>query len=496
MRIILAGPYRFLILFFTLFSAGYADDKPSQPNIILIVADDLGYGELGCYGQRIIKTPHIDELAQQGIRFTQFYAGSPVCAPSRCTLMTGKHTGHAAIRNNVQPKGFAKFREEYAWETPGQQPLPADEVTIAEHLKKQGYATAAIGKWGLGMPGTTGEPNRHGFGLFYGYLCQEHAHNHYPKFLWRNNAKETLPGNDGSATGQTYSQDRFTEEALQFLHEHKDKPFFLYLPFIIPHLSIQVPEAALAQYAGKIAEAPYPNKTSYFQHPTPHAGYAAMVTYLDDAVGKIVASVDELGLRDNTIIIFTSDNGPTFRLGGADSDFFDSSGPLRGRKASAYEGGIRVPFIASWPGKIGADTATDQVAAFWDVLPTLCDLTHAEHPSNIDGISFLPSLLADGKQKQHEYLYWEFPAYAQPQAVRAGDWKIIRNGVDQGDPQFELYNLKDDIGEKSNVAAEHPDVVARLARYAKEAHTPSKVFPLLPNERPKGYKAASAKSTE
>jgi arylsulfatase len=221
-----------------------------------------------------------------------------------------------------------------------------------------------------------------------------------------------------------------------------------------------------------------------------------MITYLDDAVGKIVASVDELGLRGNTIILFTSDNGPTFRLGGADSDFFNSSGPLRGRKASAYEGGIRVPFIATWPGKIVAGKTTDQVAAFWDVLPTFCDLTHTEHPTNIDGISFLPSLLANGKQQQHEYLYWEFPAYAQPQAVRAVDWKIIRNGVDQGDPQFELYNLKDDIGEKNNVAAEHEDVVARLARYAKEAHTPSKVFPLLPNERPKGYKRAPTKSTE
>jgi arylsulfatase len=469
--------------------------QPTRPNIILIVADDLGYGELGCYGQQIVKTPHIDELAQQGLRFTQFYAGSPVCAPSRCTLMTGKHTGHAAIRNNIQPKGFKEIREEYGWETPGQQPLPEEEVTVAELLKKQGYATAAIGKWGLGMPGTTGEPNRHGFDLFYGYLCQEHAHNHYPKFLWRNDKKETLPGNDGTATGQTYSQNRFTEEALHFVHQNRDKPFFLYLPFIIPHLSIQVPDDALAQYAD-IPEKPYPYKGTYFHHKTPHAGYAAMISYLDNAVGKIVASVDELGLRDNTLILFTSDNGPAYKLSGTDPDFFNSSGPLRGRKASAYEGGIRIPLIACWRGKIAAGKTIDQVAAFWDMLPTLCDVTHMERPNNIDGISILPTLLSESDQQQHEYLYWEFLAYAQPQAVRAGDWKIIRNGVDQDDPPFELYNLKSDIGEKHNVAAEHPEVVARLAKYAAEAHTPSKIFPLLPSERPKGYKPAAARSTE
>jgi arylsulfatase A-like enzyme len=494
-----------LILFTLLASIAHAVEPATRrsndlttkaPNVVFIMADDLGYGELGCYGQQIIKTPHIDELAKQGMRFTQFYAGSPVCAPSRCTLMTGKHTGHAAIRNNIQPKGFAKIREKYDWETPGQQPLPADEITVAEVLQKQGFATAAIGKWGLGMPGTTGEPGRHGFDLFYGYLCQEHAHNHYPKFLWRNNTKELLPGNDGSATGQTYSQDRFTEEAIKFLQGHRDKRFFLYLPFIIPHLSIQVPDEALSQYAGKLPENPYADKTAYFRHPTPHAGYAAMISYLDDAVGKIVSKVDELGLRDNTLIIFTSDNGPAYRLGGADPDFFNSAGPLRGRKASAYEGGIRVPFIANWPGKIAAGKTSDQIAAFWDMLPTLCDVTHTESPTNIDGISFLPTLLEKGEQKQHEYFYWEFPAYAQPQAVRAGDWKIVRNGVDQGDPPFELYNLKDDIGEKHNVAAEHPDVVARLTKYAEEAHTPSKVFPLLASERPKGYKPAAAKRKE
>lgn len=482
------------LTFAFIFLASVPAAEQTQPNVILIVADDLGYGELGCYGQQIIKTPNIDDLAQQGLRFTQFYAGSPVCAPSRCTLMTGKHTGHAAIRNNIQPKNFKEIREKYEWETPGQQPLPADEVTVAELLQKHGYDTAAIGKWGLGMPGTTGDPGRHGFDLFYGYMCQEHAHNHYPKFLWRNDTKEILPGNDGKGNGQTYSQDRFTEEALQFLHQKRDRPFFLYLPFIIPHLSIQVPDEALAQYAN-LPENPPAYKDNYIHHPKPHAGYAAMISYLDSAVGKIVHAVDELGLRDNTLIVFTSDNGPTYKLGGADAEYFHSAGPLRGLKASAYEGGIRIPFIARWPGRVAAGRTSDQIAAFWDVLPTLCELTMTEHPSNIDGISILPTLLGQGNQAQHEYLYWEFPAYAQPQAVRADDWKIIRNGVDRDDPPFELYNLKNDIGEAHDVAAEHPEVVTRLAKYASEAHTPSKTFPLLPSERPKGYKSAAAKPT-
>ncbi len=471
-----------------------ADTKP--PNIVLIVADDLGYGELGCYGQELIKTPRIDALAQQGLRFTQFYCGSPVCAPSRCTLMTGKHTGHAAIRNNQPPKGkaFKKIREQYAWETPGQQPLPESQVTIAELLHANDYATAAIGKWGLGMVGTSGDPNHQGFDLFYGFLCQSHAHNHYPKFLWRNGDKVILPGNNDTATGQTYSQDKFTEEALRFVHAHRDKPFFLYLPFIIPHLSIQVPEASLAQYAGKLPETPYEHKDNYFPHPTPHAGYAAMVSHMDAAVGKIVDAIDDLGLGDNTLILFTSDNGPTYdRLGGADSDFFHSSGPLRGRKGSVYEGGIRVPLIARWPGKIAAGGQTDQVAAFWDVLPTLCDIVKTDRPQTLDGIGFTSTLFHKNNQRQHDYLYWEFPAYGMQQAVRSGNWKIVRHGVDKGDPPFELYDLSSDIGEQHDVAAEHPEIVHRLAAYAAEAHKPSRLFPLFASEKPKKKQPAPNK---
>jgi arylsulfatase len=466
-----------------------ADHK--LPNIVLIMADDMGYGELGCYGQKIIKTPNIDDLAKNGIRFTDFHCGAPVCAPSRCVLMTGKHLGHAAIRNNRQVgKLFPELRKQYGWEEPGQQPLPAEEVTVAELLKQKGYATAAIGKWGLGMCGTTGDPNRHGFDLFYGYLCQAHAHNHYPTYLWRNDKKETLPGNKGTATGETFSQDKFTEEAVKFIDAHKDGPFFLYLPFTIPHLSIQVPDDSLAQYKDKIPETPYRHTSKgYFKNATPHAAYAAMISRMDAAVGTVVDQLEKLGLRDNTLVIFTSDNGPAWdRLGGTDSKFFNAAGPLRSHKGSAYEGGIREPFIACWPGKIPGGRVSNFIGGFQDVLPTLCDLAHVDKPTNIDGISITPTLFHTGDQPQHQYLYWEFSGYNQQQAVREGQWKIIRSGVDIGDPAYELYDLSTDIGEKHNIADKHPDIVARLTKYAEEAHIPSKSFPLLAKEKPKNYK--------
>jgi arylsulfatase A len=471
---------------------GKNDLLPKPPNIILIMADDLGYGELGCYGQQIIKTPNIDNLAKQGLRFTQYYAGSPVCAPSRCTLMTGKHTGHAAIRDNRRPKGMKKLRDEFAWEFPGQTALPNSEVTIAELLKANQYDTAGIGKWGLGMPGTSGDPNKQGFDLFYGYLCQVHAHNHYPKFLLRNDVKEPQPGNDGGVTGQTYSQDQFTNEAIKFISERREKPFFLYLPVIIPHVSIQVPESSLAQYTGKIPDEPYNGDGHYAPSPTPHAAYAAMISHLDAAVDKIVSKVDELDLAENTIIIFTSDNGATFkRVGGSDSTFFNSTGPLRDRKGSTYEGGLRVPFIARWPGKIAAGTETNHVAAHWDVLPTLCDIVKVDKPQKLDGISFADTLLGKGEQPEHEYLYWEFPAFGFQQAVRSGDWKIVRHGVDTADTSYELYDLATDISEQHDVAAQHPDIVQRLASYGAKAHKMSNLFPLFAAEKEKAAAAPS-----
>ena len=477
------------ILAALLASCGGAPPEPAAeaapPNIIFLLADDLGYNELGSYGQKYIQTPHIDSIARDGIKFTQFYSGQAVCAPSRAALMTGKHMGHAYIRNNGNPKGMDDLRAEYGWEFPGQYPLAPEEVTIAEVLKSEGYATGAMGKWGLGHFGTTGDPNKQGFDLFYGFNCQVHAHNHYPKFLWRNSVKETLPGNERTRTGETFSQDRFREEALAFIRENENGPFFLYMPFTIPHLSIQVPEESLAQYKDKIPEEDYVHK-GYLEHPYPRAGYAAMISHLDRDIGQILALVDELGLSDNTLVMFTSDNGPTYdRLGGSDSDFFESAGPFRGLKGSLYEGGIRVPLVAKWPGKIQPGTTSDHIAAFWDVLPTLTDIVGVEAPAGLDGVSFAPTLLGrPGEQAEHEFLYWEFPAYGGQQVVRTGDWKGVRQNMlkdDNPDPlAIELYNLADDIGETTDIAADHPEIVERIRTIMQSEHTPSELFPFPP----------------
>ena len=470
----------FLVCLAFLLPAAVDADDTRPPNVVFILADDLGYSELGCYGQQWIKTPHIDRLAEEGIRFTQFYTGQAVCAPARCVLMTGKHTGHSYIRNNGNPKGMDDLRAQYEWEFPGQNPIPDEEVTIAEMLKQKGYATGAMGKWGLGHFGTTGDPNKQGFDLFYGFNCQVHAHNHYPKFLWRNDTKEILPGNDRTLSGETYSQDRFVDVGLEFIRENQDRPFFLYLPFAIPHLSIQVPEESLAEYRGKIPEEQYKHR-GYLEHPHPRAGYAAMVTHMDRGVGMVVSLLEELGLTDNTLVIFTSDNGPTYdRLGGSDSVFFESAGPFRGFKGSLYEGGIRVPMVARWPGKIKAGRVTDHQSAFWDVMPTLADVTGTTAPDGIDGISFAPTLLASGSQTRHDFLYWEFAAYGGQQAVRRGDWKAVRQQMLQRnnpDPlKIELYNLASDAGETTDVADQHPKVVSELREIMVREHTPSELF--------------------
>ena len=437
----------------------------AKPNIIYLLADDLGYNELGCYGQKWIKTPHIDALAAEGMRFTQHYSGAPVCAPSRCVLLTGMHSGHAYIRNNGEVK------------PEGQRPIPDATVTIAELLQRRGYATAAIGKWGLGPPGSEGDPNKQGFDLFYGFNCQRHAHNHYPRYLWRNDKRVTLEGNTRELTGKQYSQDLFTQEALSFIRKNKDRPFFLYMPFAIPHLSIQVPTESLAQYKGKIPEADYKHR-GYLKHPFPRAGYAAMISHMDRDVGKIMALVKELGLDEDTLVMFSSDNGPTFnRLGGSDSDFFESAKPFSGLKGSVHEGGIRVPLVARWPGRIKPGTTSDHISAFWDVLPTLCEVSGAKPPADIDGISFAPTLLGAGRQKQHEYLYWEFAAYSGQQAVRMGKWKALRKGMFRGNMHIHLYDLETDVAEKHDVSEKHPEVVAKIKRIMADAHTPSKVFP-------------------
>lgn len=453
----------------------------AEPNIVLLVADDLGYGELGCYGQKWIKTPHIDRLAKEGIRFTDFYAGNAVCAPSRCCLMTGKHPGHAYVRNNGDPKNLQHLKAQYGWEFPGQNPIPAEEVTIAEVLKQKGYASAAIGKWGLGHFGTTGDPNRQGFDLFYGFNCQRHAHNHYPKFLWRNDKKELLPGNDRTLYGETYSQDKFTEVALDFIREHKTQPFFLYMPYAIPHLSIQVTDASLAEYKDNIPEEKYEHK-GYLPHPHPRAGYAAMISHLDRDIGKIMTQLKDLGLDDNTLVMFTSDNGPTYdRLGGSDSDFFDSAAGLRGLKGSLYEGGIRVPLVARWPGKIKPSSTSSRLGAFWDFLPTIAEVADVEFGGKVDGVSMLGDFLGDPKASP-DYLYWEFSGYGGQQALRKGKWKAIRQNMLRGkNPQplkIELYDLEADPGETTDLAEQHPEQVSELAKLLEQAHTPSPKFPL------------------
>ncbi len=452
-----------------------------KPNIVLLVADDLGYQELGCYGQKYIRTPNIDRIAREGVRFTQFYAGSGVCAPSRCTLMTGKHTGHAYIRSNGNPPG-RKDKDDPLF-FPGQHPIPAGETTIAELLKREGYATAGIGKWGLGYEGSSGDPNAQGFDLFYGYICQVHAHNHYPRYLWRNGKKIMLEGNDRTLHGKQHSQDLFIEEALGFIRKNEDRPFFLYMPFIIPHLSIQVPEETLNEYIGVIPEEEHEHH-GYLKHPYPRAGYAAMITHMDKGIGAIMDLIKARGLDNDTIIIFTSDNGPTYdRLGGSDSDFFESAGPLRGLKGSLYEGGVRVPMVARWPGEIPAGNVSEHIAAFWDVMATCCEVADRETPGGTDGISFLPALRGKGRQRKHKYLYWEFPAYGGQQAVRQGGWKATRQNIKKGNLDIELYNLKDDIGEKDNVAEKHPRVVARMARFMEESRTESELFPLFPKQK-------------
>ncbi len=466
-------------------STGFADESKRPPNVIYLLADDLGYAELGCYGQKWIKTPNIDRIAAEGIRFTNHYSGNAVCAPSRCCLMTGKHPGHAYVRNNGDPKHLQYLKGKFGWEFPGQNPIPNSEVTIAEMLKQKGYATGAMGKWGLGHFGTTGDPNKQGFDLFYGFNCQRHAHNHYPKFLWRNDKKEVLPGNDRTLNGKTYSQDNFTEVALEFINANKDRPFFLYMPFAIPHLSIQVPEESLAQYKGKIPEEDHVHR-GYLKHPFPRAGYAAMVSHMDRDIGKIMTLVEKLGLDDNTLILFSSDNGPTFnRLGGSDSDFFKSAGRFRGLKGSLYEGGIRIPLVARWPGKIKPGSVSDHISAFWDIMPTIAEVTGTKTPDNIDGISLAPTLFGKIKdQTKHEYLYWEFRSYGGQQAVRLGNWKGTRQKMlrknNKNPLKIELYDLKKDPGEQHDVASTNPTVVARISSIMRQARIQSKLFPFPP----------------
>jgi arylsulfatase A len=428
-----------------------ADGRRARPNVVFIMADDLGYGELGCYGQQHIKTPNLDRMAGQGLRMLQHYSGAPVCAPARCVLMTGRHSGHATVRDNQehQPEG--------------QLPIGDAELTVAELMRQNGYATGCFGKWGLGYPGGEGDPLNQGFDRFFGYNCQRHAHNFYPRYLWDDDRKLTLEGNDRGVSGAQYSHDVISEQMLEFVRAHKDEPFFLYVPSTLPHLALQVPDETLALYRGKFEETPYSGR-SYQPHPTPRAAYAAMITHLDRAVGSLLDLLEELDLADDTLVIFTSDNGPTHLKAQADVDFFASAGGLRGLKGSVYEGGIRVPMIARWPGRIAPGTTSSHVSCFQDLMATMADLCSVDKPASCDGISYLPTLLGHPvDQQQHENLVWDFAGYGGQHAVRQGRWKLVRTGQRRKNPSaWELYDLEVDSAEANDVASEHPEVVRRL----------------------------------
>jgi arylsulfatase len=476
-------------------------NKTSQPNIVYILADDLGYGDLGAYGQQKIETPNIDALAKNGMMFTQHYA-MPVCAPSRYSLMTGLHSGHAYIRGNDEwdERGdvwsFKAMEANPALE--GQLPIPDSTVTIAKVLKKAGYKTALVGKWGLGGPMTTGIPNNQGFDYFYGSLCQRQDHQYYPGHLWENTFRVVLnnkiqdpnikfpsdkdpldPANYAVYQQNDYAPDFVIKAALKFIGENKSHPFFLYYPDPLPHASMQAPADLVEYYHKKFGDEKPFLGGSYVPCRYPRATHAAMITLLDRHVGEIIKKLKEEGVYDNTIIIFSSDNGSS-NEGRADCAFFDSNGPFKNGygwgKGFLYEGGIREPLIVSWTGKIKAGTKSDLMCATWDIMPTLCAITGISTPGNIDGISLLPTLIHQPEnQKKHPFLYWEFPGYNGQQAVRLGNWKGIRFNLDKGNLKIKLFDLDNDIQEQHDIADQHPDIVKKMEEIMKKEHTTAAV---------------------
>ena len=467
----------------------------NKPNIIYILADDLGYGELGVYGQKIIETPHIDALANNGMLFTDHYSGSPVCAPSRSVFMTGQHTGHTPIRGNDEWKERGDtWNYQAMFDDPfleGQRPIPDSTITIAEVLKSAGYSTGMVGKWGLGAPTTEGLPNKQGFDFFYGYNCQRQAHTLYPMHLWRNDERHLLdnknvpphanlvegvdPDNPDSYLNfelNEYAPTLMHKEALGFIEKNKNNPFFLYYASPLPHVPLQAPKKWVNYYRNKLGgESPYTGK-SYFPNLTPRATYAAMISYLDEQVGDLINKLKEIGQYENTLIIFTSDNGPTY-TGGADTPFFNSAMPFKTEygwaKGFVHEGGIRVPMIASWPRKIKKGSHSNHLSAFQDMMPTFCDIVGVSNPNNVDGISLMPTLLGSRQSKTHKYLYWEFPAYKGQQAVRMGKWKAIRRNIFDGNMDIELYDLENDIIEQKNVANLYPEIILEIKKIMLES---------------------------
>ena len=472
----------------------------SRPNIIYILADDLGYAELGAYGQEKIETPNIDALAKEGMLFTQHYTSAPVCAPARYMLLTGTHSGHAYIRGNEEwgERGEVWNYKAMAKDSvlEGQRPMPDSTITIAKKLKGVGYSTAIFGKWGLGAPHTRSIPTKMGFDYFFGYNCQRQAHTYYPLHLYKNENRvhlnnDTISPNTKLAKGadindpasyapftlNEYAPDLMFKELEGFVDRNKENPFFIYWATPIPHAAIQAPQKWVDYYKNKFGdEEPYLGERGYFPHQNPHAGYAAMVSYFDENIGKLVAKLKADGLYENTLIVFTSDNGPTFN-GGTDSPWFDSAQPFRselGRgKGFVYEGGIRVPMIASWPGHIKSGTKTDHISVHYDVMATLADVAGYEKPSNTDGVSFLPTLLSKEGQKEHEFLYWEFPEYGGQLAIRMGDWKVVKSHLKdkKNEPKLELFNLRIDLKETTNVADQHPEILEKARKILQSQHT-------------------------
>lgn len=441
-------------------------DTPPRPNIIYILADDLGYGDLSCYGQQRFSTPNLDRLAAQGMRFSDHYAGCPVSAPSRCALMTGVHTGHATIRENR------------SLVTDRRVDLLPEDVTIASMLRDTGYKTGIFGKWGLGAEGSDAVPNRKGFDRFVGFLDQRDAHNHFPPFLHWDEEKVTIPENQNGGMG-VFANDIFTREAKDFIIKNKDNTFFIYLPYTIPHAELLAPEDDMSAFRDRfLPETPFEKRRpddTYRPSEQPRAAFAAMITRMDRQIGEIMALLDELGIADNTVVMFSSDNGP-HKEGGADPQFFNSAAGQRGIKRDLYEGGIRVPFIVRWPAAVAAGAVSEHPSAFWDIVPTLCELSGAAVPQRADGISIVPTLTGKGKQKIHEALYWEYPRPKQTsQAVRIGDFKVIRNDLDL---PVEVYNIKADYAERNDIAGAHPELVARAEGLFVTMRTPSPDFPV------------------
>ena len=451
---------RFLLTCLLLALAGPVFSDTDKPNIIYIMADDLGWAELGSYGQKKIKTPNLDRLAAEGMRFTQHYTSAPVCAPARFSLMTGKHGGHSYVRNN---------HEIGEWDShQGQLPMPEGEITIAEMLKEKGYATGAFGKWGIGRPGSEGDPLNQGFDRFFGYNCQRHAHNLFPEYIIDQGERVPLEGNTATVYGKTYAPQKIADAAIQFVEDNHEKPFFVYYPTIIPHLALQVPYDELAPYINEWDETPYTGK-SYQPHPTPKAAYAAMISHMDMQIGRLLDKLEELGVADNTVVFFTSDNGTTMLKDQVDYEFFESVANLRGLKGEVYEGGVRVPMLVRWPGKVKPGTVTDHISAHYDALVTIADIVDIDAEQAHDGISYLPTLLGE-KQPQHDYLFWDFGGYGGQVAMRQGEWKaVLRNLHKNPNAELELYHLGNDPSESKDLAKENPDKATAFLKAMIEA---------------------------